>query len=81
MRTIRRATAVPLPVDPDDLADDDEATVDDPLPREGDAARHRRIAERAYGRAERRGFAPGGELDDWLAAEAEERGEANDGGR
>ena len=25
----------------------------------------------AYFRAERRGFAPGAELDDWLAAEAE----------
>jgi hypothetical protein len=37
-----------------------------------DEARRRRIAERAYGRAERRGFAPGRELDDWLAAEAEE---------
>jgi len=29
------------------------------------------IAEGAYYRAERRGFAPGHELDDWLAAEAE----------
>ena len=29
------------------------------------------IAEAAYYRAERRGFAPGGEVDDWLAAEAE----------
>jgi hypothetical protein len=37
-----------------------------------ESARHRRIAERAYGRAECRGFAPGQELDDWLAAEAEE---------
>ena len=34
--------------------------------------RRRRIAERAYFRAERRGFAPGHELDDWLAAEAEQ---------
>ena len=30
-----------------------------------------RIAEAAYYRAERRGFAPGGETEDWLAAEAE----------
>jgi Protein of unknown function (DUF2934) len=30
-----------------------------------------RIAEAAYYRAERRGFAPGGEIEDWLAAEAE----------
>jgi hypothetical protein len=29
------------------------------------------IAENAYLRAERRGFAPGHETEDWLAAEAE----------
>jgi len=29
------------------------------------------IAKAAYLRAERRGFAPGGEAEDWLAAEAE----------
>jgi hypothetical protein len=29
------------------------------------------IAEAAYLRAERRGFAPGGEHEDWVAAEAE----------
>jgi Protein of unknown function (DUF2934) len=29
------------------------------------------IAEAAYLRAERRGFAPGGEREDWMAAEAE----------
>jgi len=33
--------------------------------------RHRCISEAAYYRAERRGFTPGCELDDWLAAEAE----------
>jgi hypothetical protein len=33
--------------------------------------RRERIAERAYFRAERRRFAPGQELEDWLAAEAE----------
>jgi len=32
---------------------------------------HAQIAERAYLRAQQRGFAPGQELDDWLAAEAE----------
>jgi len=31
----------------------------------------RMIAEAAYFRAERRGFAVGGELDDWVQAEAE----------
>jgi hypothetical protein len=29
------------------------------------------IAESAYLRAERRGFAPGGEVEDWMAAERE----------
>jgi len=33
--------------------------------------RHAMIAESAYLRAERRGFAPGRETEDWLAAEAE----------
>ena len=33
----------------------------------------RLIAEAAYYRAEQRGFAPGHELDDWVAAEAEVR--------
>jgi hypothetical protein len=31
----------------------------------------RRIAEAAYFRAQSRGFQPGGETQDWLAAEAE----------
>jgi hypothetical protein len=34
-------------------------------------ARYRWIAHAAYLHAERRGFAPGHEIDDWLAAEAE----------
>jgi hypothetical protein len=34
-------------------------------------ARYRWIAHAAYLRAEKRGFAPGQEVDDWLAAEAE----------
>ncbi|HTX06777.1 MAG TPA: DUF2934 domain-containing protein [Steroidobacteraceae bacterium] len=33
--------------------------------------RHAMIAEGAYYRAQRRGFAPGHELDDWLEAEAD----------
>ena len=33
----------------------------------------RRIAEIAYYRAQQRGFSPGYELDDWLAAEAQVR--------
>ena len=40
--------------------------------REGDGAQRRAmIAEAAYYFAERRGFAPGHELEDWLRAEAE----------
>jgi len=38
------------------------------------------IAEAAYYRAERRGFSPGGEVEDWLEAEAamkERRGPAS----
>ena len=34
--------------------------------------RERRIALAAYLRAERRGFVPGAELEDWLAAENED---------
>lgn len=34
-------------------------------------SREARIAEAAYWRAERRGFAPGSELEDWLSAEKE----------
>jgi len=36
-----------------------------------DSARQTMISEAAYYRAAKRGFAPGRELDDWLAAEAE----------
>jgi len=37
----------------------------------GTQERHQLIAETAYFRALHRGFAPGHELDDWLAAEAQ----------
>lgn len=36
-----------------------------------DDARRAMVAQAAYLRAERRGFSPGGEVEDWLAAEAE----------
>ncbi len=42
-----------------------------PGPSQPPRPREALIAERAYFRAERRGFAPGHELEDWLAAEAE----------
>jgi len=35
---------------------------------------HTAVAEAAYFRAERRGFAPGHELEDWQAAEREIEG-------
>lgn len=42
--------------------------------------RHRMISEAAYFRAERRGFAPGSDVDDWLAAEADIDREMQSGG-
>jgi hypothetical protein len=42
-----------------------------PAPFTGPEQRAALIAEAAYYRAERRGFAPGHETEDWLAAEAE----------
>jgi len=39
--------------------------------RVDDGARHAMIAQAAYFRAERRGFANGSELNDWLEAERE----------
>ena len=39
--------------------------------RSADEERQRLIAVAAYYRAERRGFVPGCEMDDWLEAEAE----------
>lgn len=40
----------------------------------------RRISESAYSKAEQRGFEPGHEMDDWLAAEAEIRAALASGG-
>jgi hypothetical protein len=40
-------------------------------PAASDSERQSRIAELAYLKAERRGFAPGYELEDWLEAELE----------
>jgi hypothetical protein len=77
MRTTRRSATIP--VESVELPDDDPALTEATPQHEPTAdgasheARRRRIAERAYRRAEQRGFAPGRELDDWLAAEGEER--------
>jgi Protein of unknown function (DUF2934) len=42
-----------------------------PVKRVSDEQRRAMIAQAAYFRAERRNFAPGRELEDWVAAEAE----------
>lgn len=42
-----------------------------PATAPGERERQSRIAEAAYYRAEKRGFAPGWEMEDWLAAEKE----------
>jgi Protein of unknown function (DUF2934) len=42
-----------------------------PVKRLSAEERRSRIAQAAYFRAERRNFAPGHELEDWVAAEAE----------
>lgn len=49
-----------------------QLSLDDPGPS-FEAELMRRISERAYLKAEQRGFEPGYEMDDWLAAEAEIR--------
>ena len=41
---------------------------------EAEEARRQRISLAAYYRALRRGFAPGGELEDWYAAERDDQG-------
>ena len=69
----RTAEATGSPVESDPAMHADAAPQLAPAAADdADEARRRRIAERAYLRAERRGFAPGRELDDWLAAESEE---------
>jgi hypothetical protein len=55
------------------------AANESPDERPGADARRARIHARAYRRAESRGFASGHELDDWLAAEAEEPGDETRG--
>ncbi len=77
----RRSPAGVNPADPAQLNDSSTArppprprkTAAAPAPRArlSAEARHALIAEAAYLRAERRGFVPGQETADWLAAEAE----------
>ena len=56
-----------------DLPADDEERVSADAQDAFDEALHERIRLAAYYRAMRRGFAPGGEDEDWFAAEVEER--------
>ena len=49
-----------------------------PQPASPQASRAERISKAAYRRAEQRNFAPGRELEDWLAAEREIDGERTD---
>ena len=56
--------------DNDESADAGQSHVADPA---CDDDRQRRIAKAAYLRAERRGFEAGGELEDWLEAERDEK--------
>jgi Protein of unknown function (DUF2934) len=80
MRTTARSAA-PTPAAPSEPPEGDPALAAEAGPQDDfapagepdDDAHRRRIAERAYRLAEQRGFAPGSELDDWLAAEAQER--------
>jgi hypothetical protein len=72
MPTTRRIRAVE-PTDSRTLPDDPVLSADE--------KRRQRIADRAYRRAEARGFEPGQELDDWLAAEAEEYDDDHDHAR
>lgn len=64
-RGLAPATGGPVEI-PDEPAPEQKAVF-----IEGDAPLHSRLAERAYYLAERRGFEPGHELDDWLTAEQE----------
>lgn len=60
-----------------DLDAEVERALEGAMPRHDADAEdlQRRIAQAAYGRAEARGFSPGRELDDWLGAEREVRGQ------
>ena len=65
-RKTRRATVAPHAVE----AEPNAIAADDRTPVSADD-RARMIAEHAYFLAAERGFTPGAELDDWLAAERE----------
>jgi hypothetical protein len=73
-RSSRRATVAAPP--PEATFDVETPAFEAPSARSQPCAidadvRRAMIAQAAYFRAERRGFAPGGEMDDWLGAEVE----------
>jgi len=78
-RTGRSASKPPIdkPGEAPGHQNDSQAAIDRQAAKEREAA----IAEAAYFRSERRGFAPGHELEDWLAAEAEVNQRRKDRGR
>jgi hypothetical protein len=59
-------------------AQSDPSPFSRPQQSEDDDSRRRRIEQAAYRRAESRGFEPGHEMEDWLAAEREiDQGSSN----
>jgi hypothetical protein len=70
-RAPRRREARPILAPTPTEADLSAKTAPAPTVSFEPARRHDLICEAAYYRAERRGFCPGQELDDWLAAESE----------
>lgn len=62
--TAEKESSVPTPDSPQHRGQE-AACADD------EKTKHERVAVAAYFLAERRGFAPGGDLDDWLRAEVE----------
>jgi len=64
-------SAVPAVAGRKDLAKTGAMAARKPNPGPSAQTRHEMIAQAAYFHAERRGFADGGELGDWLEAESE----------
>ena len=70
-RTLTAKTRRPGASNPEAVAATPAAESGDVSACEGSELRHELIAVQAYLLAEARGFAPGGELDDWLTAETQ----------
>jgi Protein of unknown function (DUF2934) len=70
-RRVRTRLVLPVPEPVAESKHDLPATPTTTVAESRASASHVEIALAAYFIAEKRGFAPGRELDDWLAAEAE----------